>query len=784
MATIKRPAEQSFEFYTSKVPVEPTPVAPVARDTATSELGRALSSVGAGIIEKQVRVGKEIGLEKSSQAGTMAGSQLGFVAREEKSEQDIAFNRAAMRAQKMTIHNDIRNSTLGFRDDALRDSNLNSVNTYNARVKNYANVLMPKVSDALKPYAKNMIEYYGLSHKEPIVREVDMLNRNIAKSNLQLSYNNNLREATKAAFKGDPKASTAFMIDTKKNLDVGLDSGHISAQYHTHAIETFNKNVKFARYEGKFNNAIINNKANEELTNFENTNQKDLIHDEKVILIRAFNSMLRDHKQAIFAQYGNIENKIKDLNTAIYLNGTNPAVEQRIAKMKGIVDQYYSTNPDRAKQLKDSMDFASQRHDFRQANMYVNPTAMRSNITEKEQELKANPTFENAQNLHIMKSDLTGIIAERKANLYDIVSRNPAVIAATQAQHNSNQANVNAADGQKLGPATKGSIQDRDETMIQLEKQMGIPEADMQIVPPKQIDKLANDISSGDTADTTLQIQKLMLEHPAHMNEAMNQLQKKIPGANIMFFNGSVNPNTMHHRDYMMEAVTNKTNILEKNVGMTTTQKDNLHKDVRSEIMDNYGDAIFNKNGDPNKILSSMLDYNYKLALVYSEHNISSPAETAVHDTLKAHAKTDSFNGRLYVIPNNPHYNTNEINKASITLLRRLDPNTLRVPAWMFMGEASDVRQQAYKNLLLSDAYPALMENNNGMIMLDGARQPIKIMDGSLYGRPIGFTFQELGDKSNDLHKAIHENQAEELRHLKKIGVKAINLIPGFLEKL
>ncbi|MEE9458270.1 MAG: hypothetical protein V3V84_00740 [Candidatus Bathyarchaeia archaeon] len=772
-----------FEFYTSKVVLQPTPPAPVARETATSVLGKALSGIGSEGIQRQVKVGKEIGLEKVSQAGDIAGSQLGFVPRVAKSEEDIAFNRSAMRAQKMAIQNDIRNTTLGFRDDALRNSNLNSVNSYNARVKNYAQTLLPQVSEALKPYTKNMIEYYGLSHKEPVVKEVDMLNRNIVNSNVQLSFNNNLREATQAAFKGDQSAAISFGVDTKKNLDSALSSGNISSSYHTHALETFNKNVKFARYEGKFNNAIINNKANEELTNFENTNQKDLVPNEKQHLISRFNSMLLQHKQALFAQYGNIENKIKDLNTAIYLNGTNPAVENRIAKMKGIVDQYYSTTPDKAKQLKDSMDFASQHHDFRQSILYAPDSVIRSKIGEKEQELKkGNPTFEKARDLNTLTSDARGVIAQRKGNLYNIVAQNPAVIAATTAQRNSNQANVDLNTGDKLGPATTSSIQDRDETMIQVEKHMGIQPADYEIVPPQDIQKLSSLIASEDVAESLKQFLKIRDQHVNHQNEAINQLQKKIPGANIMFFNGALNPETAPRRDYMMNAMTAKTSELENTLGKTDTT--GMKDTVRDDLMSNYGDAILNKNGDPTKILNESLDYAYKLAMTYKLNGIGNPERTAVEDALKAHAKIDTYNGRKYLIPNNALLNTNEVNNATHTLILTMDPKTLRVPTSFRPGEDTKIRQENYRNFLVTDAYPALMENNTGMILLDGARQPVKIMDGSPNGRSIGFTFKELLDKSNELHKSIHKVQAEELARLKRTGVKVAHLIPGFLSFL
>lgn len=771
-----------FEFFTSEVPLQPVPVAPGARETATSVLGRALSQVGEAQFQKGIRVQKEVGLEKASQAGTLAGNQLGFVPKEAKSEEDIAFNRAAMQAQKATIQNDIRNTVMGFSEDELSNSNLNSVNRYSGRVKNYADTLLPQVSPALTPYTKNMIEYYGLTHKEPIVREVDMLNRNMANSNLQLSYNNNLRDATQAAFKGDQDAAMALRTNTKKNLDSALATGNISASYHSNSLEGFDKNIKFSRYQGQFHKAIIDGTANKELANFINTNQKDLVPDEKQTLISRFNSMLLQNKQSIIAQYGNIDNKIRDLNTDIFLNGTNAAVEGRVAKMKGIVDQYYATNPDKAKQLNDSMDFASQRHDFRQSILYAPTSAIRSKVGEKEEELKGQPTFENAQNLNTLTSDARSVIAQRKTNLYDIVSQHPSVIASTTAQRNSNQANVSLNEGEKLGPATTNSIQDRDENMIQIEKQMGIAKADYEIVPPVDIQKLATVMSENDPVASTNALQAILQQHAHHMNEAMNQIQKSIPGANVMLFNGAFNPETEARRSYMFNASAAKTSELENTLGKD--QIVGMKDDVRSQIMSDYGDAILNKNGDPTKILNESIDYAYKLAMMYRLNNLGNPIGTAVNDALKSHVKINSYNGRKYLIPNNPNFDTKDVNSATFALLATMDPKTLRVPVSFRPGEDHKVRQEAYRNFLETDAYPAMTADNRGMILLDGARQPVKILDGTPEGRFTGFTFKELLDKSNSLHKSVHEVQAKEIKRLKsliELPLKALQIIPGFL---
>lgn len=771
-----------FEFYTAKVPVEPTPVPAVPRVTITSILGRTLAQAGEAVIQKQIRVGKEIGLEKASQAGTMAGSQIGFVPKEAKTEEDIVFNRAAMQAQKATLQNEVRNTMMGFSDDELRNPNLNSINNYNARARSYSNTLLPTVAPALQPYTKNLVEYYGLTHKEPIVREVDALNRNIANSNLQLNYNNNLRDATNAAFKGDPEAAVALRMHVEKNLDIARNSGIIDSADYSNKILTLDRNIKFARYQGDFNKAIVAGTANKKLSEFITTQQKDLNPDEKRLLHNRLIEMLNQNKEALQAQYGNIENQIKDLNTEIFINGTNAATENKIATMKGIVDQYYVTDPDRAKELKDSMDFASERHAFRQSVLYIPEAQMRSKLAEKEQELKLNPTFDNAKDVEILRSDLKTVLQRRKTELYNIVSQHPAVIAATSAQRNSDQANVDAATGQKLGPATKSSIQDRDETMIQIEKGMGIDESDYEIIPSTDIQNLGSLFAAGDPEITTKALQAELLKHPNHKNEAMTQIQKHVKGINIMLLNGAIRPDTAPRRDMMFAAAKSTTQQVE--APLTDTQRKGVKDTVREDIMKNYGDAILNKNGDPNPTLDEAVDYCYKLALTYQLNGIGSPEKTAVNDALKAHVQIGTFNGRKYLIPNNANYGTKDVNNAIYALVQSINPKELRVPQYLWSGLDTKQRQENYLGYIQNHGYPALMYNNNGMLLLDEAREPVKLIDGSLKGQPIGFTFKELMDKSSSLHQKVHEIQAEEIARLKRLGVKIEHLIPGFLESL
>ena len=62
-----------------------------------------------------------------------------------------------------------------------------------------------------------------------------------------------------------------------------------------------------------------------------------------------------------------------------------------------------------------------------------------------------------------------------KSDLYNFVAQSPAVIAATNKQRIANQGNVSLSSGAKLGSSTVSSIQDRDEAMIQVQKQIGTP---------------------------------------------------------------------------------------------------------------------------------------------------------------------------------------------------------------------------------------------------------------------------------------------------------------------
>ncbi len=146
--------------------------------------------------------------------------------------------------------------------------------------------------------------------------------------------------------------------------------------------------------------------------------------------------------------------------------------------------------------------------------------------------------------------------------------------------------------------------------------------------------------------------------------------------------------------------------------------------------------------------------------------------------------KINSYNGRKYLIPNNPNYDTKDVNNATFTLLATLDPNKLRVPTSFRPGEPLQDRQQAYRIFLSNDAYPALTADNRGMILLDGRRQPVKLLDGTPDGANIGFTFKELMDKSNELHKSVHMVQAEEVKRLKAILLKPLQLLPGFLRSI
>jgi hypothetical protein len=739
-----------FEIYSSNVGLQLPPVAPQPTETVQSVLGKKLQSFGISMLARQRATSQLMKRQEAVQAGQQAGAKLGFQPIKQNTEADILYNNAAMNTQRNVLKNTIRNTALQYRSEELSNTNVNSLDSYDSKMAIFTKTTLGSVSPQLQQFAKNNLAYYGITNRVPVANKVALLHKNIANSNLQLTVNNSLHDASIASFNGNQTAALAQKANVERSLDTAVATGQVTPSYRANVLTAYDKQIKFGRYEGQFSQQLKDGKGATAFADFSNANQKDLTPDEKQNLTSRFKSMMVDQKQAITAQYGNINSRVKDMETTIYLNGSNAATQGEVAKLKSTIDLYYSDQPEKATELKNSLDFAQTRHNFTASMTYVNPSTIALDLQEKEKELKEAPTFQKAQQLSILAADAKRILLERKADLYAIASQSPTVKMATSLQNTAIQGNKSLANGQQLGPATSSSLQDRDQALIDVEKQMGTPNKDLTIISKQELANLSGIASEGNSQQTMDAVQTLITQHINHRNVAMQDIQKAVPAANMMVLNGALNPVTRGRAGLMFQAADQKTKDLENE--FQTTDIVGIKNNVRNAIMtSDYGQAILNRNGDPSKILNALDTYGYKLALVYKRQGVDDPTDQAVSDITSNQSQVGSYNGRQYVLPLSSRYDPSIVNDATNSVLEAIDPKTLRVPAGFFAGLPYNKRQLLYKNHLIQVGYPVTTTDNSGIQILDDFRIPVK----TLSGQPFGFNFQDLSTPTSDIHKLM-----------------------------
>jgi len=733
-----------FKVYQPSVAIQPVsgPDAGAAADLLADKLDKfskgAMATRGKLVSAKSAREGEE------------AGSKIGFKPLEENTEQDIIYNKAAMQMQKMVVNNRIRNSSMQFKQDAVDNLNPNSLNEYDERMKNFAAQTMSDVSKEMKPYAENMISYYGFSNRSPVATSVKGLNKNIASSNLQVSSNNNLSDAAKAAYSGDEPGAVGLRVQHKKSLDAALASGLISSSYYSSSLDAMDKTIRLSNYEGQFGRALNSGKGADSLANFNKTDQKDLTPDEKNFLTRRFDGMMTQHKQAVTAKFGNIDQKVKDMETGILLNGVNAATQGSMDKLTAVVRDAYQDKPEKAAQLVGDMQAAVHRHNFQESQRYAPPVQIQHNLNQAFESLKKDPTAANAKNYELLKQDTAAALKQRKDDPYSIAIKHPSVMNALKGERSADKGNVSLATGDKLGSATKGSIDDVDHSLISVQQQMGIPKSDIQIVPKSQLNQVASAITNAQPQDAVQMMNDVVDAHPNNRGLAMSNLQKVVKPANFMMLNIASTPETAKHANFAYTAMNQDAKSLESM--FNTKDIARLKDKTRNEFMKDYGQSLLNVNGDPTKILDSGIDYCYKLAMVYKANGVDDPVGTAVNDAVMAHSQVGTYNGYKYVIPASKSYSPKLINQSVKAVVKGIDSKDLKVPDYYMPGVASQRdREVSYKQFLQSHTYPVTTNDNGGVRLLDDSRIPVKTKSG----KDVGFGFQDIHLSTSFVNKQI-----------------------------
>jgi len=734
-----------YKTYQPTVAVSPGPIAPVGR--ADDLLREKLDQF------EQRNTQQFVGMrrQQEKEAGEEAGSKLGFKPLKEVAPLDAVYNEAGMEAQKSVIHNQIRNGALGIRANVENNLNTSSLGEYDKRYANFSNTLLSNVSDKLRPFAENLVNYYGTANRIPVASKVKGLNNNILKSNLQLSVNNNLQDASKASYFGDTTGALGLYSTSKKMLDSALNTGLISPEYHTEALESMKSTIRMKNYEGSFQRAIDKGEGAKALADFDKGTQSDLTFDDKMKLRMTFNRMLSQNKQDMVAMYGNLDKKAQDMEARILENGVNAGTQGEITNLKSKVLEMYSDDPDKVKEINGSLDTAVMRRTFMDSNKYASPVVISRNLEMMHEGLKKNWDVQNAKRFMLIQKDVKNLMDQRKEDPYALAIKSPTVQSAIREEGLADDGNFSLATGMPMGGATKGNMASIDNAMISVQEGMGIPHSKIMIVPKEQLNALAAKMSSESAEDAYNDMKTVLSAHPENAALAMANIQTVAKGANLMTYNIADNPKTKSRAAYAFQAMNNSAKDLEERSGLNKQQITSLKNDVHDAVAKDWGDSILNRNGDPTKIYDAALDYCYKLALVYRSVGIGSgwfesPAKQAAYDALDAHAQYGSFNGYKYQIPASNQYTPKMVNNSFEALINSINPKSLRVPGYFKSLSPEHVDQKSYKNYLLTHSYPVSNDSGTGIVVLDDSKVPVKTIDK----KPIGFTFKDmLSDRSN-----------------------------------
>ena len=744
-----------FKFYNPTVQIQPQtgPDAGAAAEAFANKLS--------GVSKQAFALRQPLVTEESRKEGEEAGSKLGFKPLEENTPQDIVYNRAAVEAQKSIIQNRIRNSSMQFRQDAIQNLSPKSLGEYDSRMQSFVQTVKSGTTKELQPYVDNMSQYYGFANRAQVLGQVKGLNDNIARSNLQVSVNNNINDISRAAFHGDEISAAALRANIKKPLDSALETGLISGSYHASTMESIDKKIKYSHYEGQFHRALQSGKGSDAIRNFREDDQKDLTPEDKTYLDNRFNGMIREHKQDLAIQYGNVDQKAKDLESAIVLNGENSATIGSMAKMKSIVNDFYQDDPDKAAKINNDLDFAIQRHNFTDSMKFASPISIAKKLNDLDEELKENPTEQNVKNNQTLKSDLKALITARTEDPYSVAIKHPSVLNAINGERSAELGNTSLSSGEKMGSATKGNIDDVDNAIIGVQTAWGQPKSKIMIVPKSQLSELASAVSNAEPQQAVQMIQSVVAEHPGHANMVMSNLQTVIKPSNFMMLNIASNPETEKHSAFAYQAMQNDTKSIESLFDKRdiTGIKDKVH-DV---FMKDYGQSLLNVNGDPTKLINSGTDYCYKLALIYKQNGIPDAEKTAVNDAVMAHSQVGTYNGYKYVIPNDNYYDPGTINHAVQSLIKGIDVDNVRVPDYYLPESNAKFRAKSYKDFLTSHAYPVTSNDNNSIRLMDDSRVPVK----DKMGNDVGFKFQDLKLGDSSIRQSIAKDAKEKSKSRK-----------------
>jgi len=462
--------------------------------------------------------------------GAEAGQQTGFKPIPIPGQAGEAFNQAALQANKFFVGADISKHMQEL--NAQYEQNIHgtqSISNYAHALNNYADQTLTKIPAQNQPYARLLIQHLGTQGLTDVQKKVTAQNNAAVSQHLHDEYQTYYNQMGNAARRGEQKSAAFFYQQIAQGLQTGVQSGVMkpleALKYKQAAEKEFNIQHALGGFESLLTNP---NDTPDALMKYKDDfmNSKGLDNvlspEEREGVLRQMNALQSSRMRELGLGAAQLTQMSK--NALMQAQGAGKVDPQLEATLQ------QNMSPAQWQEYQVNKGLAINRGTSLHEHQFDSIDTMKSEIAR----LKQPVTAEEAKSPHV-----ANIVASRvqlSNQLHQALAAFQADPAAATRQDPTYQRMADHIDTNIIsaepgtpayGTQTLQAAQKKDNLLLSLQKQRGLPQKDLGLLSQGEMSNVMNQIMTAPTLDDGSEmIQSLGARYGQNFGTVMNQLIK------------------------------------------------------------------------------------------------------------------------------------------------------------------------------------------------------------------------------------------------------------------